>query len=195
MNKTLLEEQIKKIKQRMGLLEEKTKRAYEYGCVMLYFTFPEIKEIHNLIDEKDVYIDKEDDSFGLEDEPHTTLLFGLHDGLKTSEVKKILDKYTFDSCKLHNPSLFNNEKYDVLKFDVEGENLHKVNKELKKFPYTSDYPNYHPHLTIGYLKKGTGKKYVDILKKEKLIKFFLLPQEARYSKPDGTKDKIIINVD
>ena len=49
-------------------------------------------------------------------------------------------------------------------FDVKGDNLHDANEELKKYPFTSDYPDYHPHLTIGYLKPNKGKKYVDILK-------------------------------
>lgn len=187
-NKTLKEE-INDIKKKMGLLVEE---KHDYGCVMLFFNFPEIKDIHKLIDDDDVYNDPDDDSFGLEDEPHTTLLYGLHKGVSDEDVKKILDKYTFESCKIFNPSLFENEKYDILKFDMKGDSLHSVNKDLKKHPYTSDYPDFHPHLTIAYLKSGTGKKYIDKLKG---IKNFLLPKYAIYSKTDGTKVKININVD
>ena len=80
----------------------------------------------------------------------------------------------------------------MLKFDVEGPELAETNKELKEFPYTSDYPDYHPHLTIGYLKPGTGKKYADQLKGEK---YWLTPKYAVYSKIDGTKDKINVRID
>jgi hypothetical protein len=48
---------------------------------------------------------------------------------------------------------FENELYDVLKFDVKREkSLFDCNKDLMKFPHTTDYPDYHPHLTISYLK-------------------------------------------
>jgi 2'-5' RNA ligase len=58
-------------------------------------------------------------------------------------------------------SLFENDEYDVLKFNVISNDLAKLNKLMKgNFEYTSNYPNYIPHLTIAYLKKGEGKKYI-----------------------------------
>ena len=47
---------------------------YKYGCVMLYFKFPKMEELHNSIDSSDY-----EDEDSLEDEPHCTLLYGLHD--------------------------------------------------------------------------------------------------------------------
>jgi 2'-5' RNA ligase len=175
-----------------NLLKEATGQKYEYGCVMLYFSFPEIYKIHNKIDPEHIYTEEEDRTYGLEDEPHTTLLFGLHSDVETEDVEKVLNKYTYSTCKIHNASLFENPNYDVLKFDVEGENLHKTNDSLKQYPYTSDFPNYHPHLTIGYLNPGTGKKYVEMLKD---MEYELVPNYAVYSKPDGEKVKIKINID
>jgi 2'-5' RNA ligase len=174
-------------------LNEVSGRSYEYGCVMLYFNFPDIKKIYDLIDDDDVYIDPEDSSFGIEDEPHTTLLFGLHKEVTLDDVKKVLGKFTYSECTLHNVSIFENDKYDVLKFDVDGNNLHETNDELKKYPYTSDYPDYHPHLTIAYLKKGKGNEYVGKLKK--LGSFELTPTHSVYSESDGTKTKIKIEVE
>ena len=40
---------------------------------------------------------------------------------------------------------------------------------MKRFPHTSDFPNYHPHMTIAYVKKGTGKYYIKDFKKEKTL--------------------------
>ena len=180
---------IKTILNEMGLLKEQHRN--EYGCVMLYFTFPEMEDIHKLIDSNDIFHEVGEE-YGLETEPHLTLLFGLHDGVPTSAIEKVLDDKTFYTCKGHNASLFENKKFDVLKFDIEGDNLHDVNAELKKQPHTSDFPDYHPHLTIAYLKPGTGKKYV---KKLKGKKYWLVPQHAVYSKPDGTKDKISLSID
>jgi len=179
----------------MDIITENHKR--EYGCVMLFFDFPELYKIQDAINPDDLYEEDDDDSYGLESEAHVTLLYGLHKGVSDEDVKETLKNIDFDVCKLFNLSFFKNEKYDVLKFEVGyttrgGAFLSKANKELKKFPYTSDFPDYNPHLSVAYLKPGMGKKYVDKLKRVK--DYILTPKEARYSKTDGSKIKIKINV-
>lgn len=175
----------------MNLVKENSNGSYDFGCVMLYFNFPQMDSIHSLINVEDIYEDEDNKSFGLEDEPHVTLLYGLHDEVTNNQVIKVLSNFKYSNCIIHNPSLFNSEKYDVLKFDVSNSNFHSINKELKKYPHTSNFPDYHPHLTIGYIKKGKGQKYVDIIK-EKMGKngYNLIPKYAVYSKPDGIKTKI-----
>jgi len=171
----------------MKLLDLITEQKNTYGCAMLYFDFPKINDIHNLIDNEHIYNDEE--GYGLEKEPHVTLLYGLHDVVGDDLIRNVLNKFTFGNIKIHTPSLFNNEKYDVLKFDVDGDKLHDCNGHLKKYPHTSDYPDYHPHLTVGYLKKGFGQKYVDKLGS---LNFDLQPKYAVYSKSTGEKVKIPI---
>lgn len=151
--------------------------------------------IHNQILVEDVYSEEGDMTYGLEDEPHTTLLYGLHKEVSDNDIRKIIEKYTYTPCKVNTPSLFNNEKYDVLKYDVEGDNLHKINGELKQYPFTSTYPDYHPHLTIGYVQPGKGRKYVDLLKEMELDNFELIPQYVVYSKPDGSRSKFKIKIE
>jgi len=56
-------------------------------------------------------------------------------------------------------SVFENDKYDVLKVDVTGESLHDLNGKLSELPNEQTFPEYKPHLTIAYLKKGEGAKY------------------------------------
>ena len=177
------------------IISERSGVAYDYGCAMLYFSFDELNEVQSLIDENDVYIDPEDDSFGLEDEPHTTLLFGLHEEVTKEQVESVLDKFTYSTCKVFNPSIFKGEKYDVLKFDTSGDYLKETNDELKKFPHTSTHPKYHPHLTIGYITKGKGQHYVDLLNKNKFNEYWIAPQYAVYSTPSGKKHKINISID
>jgi 2'-5' RNA ligase len=176
-------------------LTEKTEDSYEAGCAMLYFDFPKISDIHSKINEDDLYTEEEDRSYGLEDEPHCTLLYGLDPNVTLNQVTQKINDNIFSPLLATNASLFENDKYDVLKFDMryptKGEAfLHKCNKSLCELPYKTDYPDYHPHMTIAYLKPGMGKKYVDMLKNEE---YELEPQHAVYSEANGTKTKIKIN--
>ncbi len=160
--------------------KEKQKK-YPYGCSMLYFDFPQMKILHDEISEDDIYTE---DGYGLESEPHITLLYGLHsDEIEDDQVLDISSK-EIQSVGLGNPSLFENEKFDVLKLDAEADFLYDINKNLSKLPHTTDYPNYHPHCTVAYLKPGTGKKYTKLFK-GRIYEVF--PTRVVYSKPDGTK--------
>jgi 2'-5' RNA ligase len=176
--------------------DKDTEKIYEYGCAMLYFDFPEMDEFHSQIDENDIY---SEDGHGLETEPHTTLLYGFHaDEIEDdNEIIETITEEEIPELELYNVSIFENDDYDVLKFDVrqkmdeydkDEDILYKINKKLTdKFPYSSDYPDYHPHATIGYLKKGEAGKYVEKFK-DKI--YSVIPKEIVYSKPteDG-KDK------
>jgi len=166
--------------------ESSDKQTYDYGCSMIYFDFPKMNEIHSMIDEDDIYTEDGDRSYGLETEPHATLLYGLHsDEIEDEDVISASTKPGIpDELKLHNASCFNNDKYDVLKFDVDNDHLHKINAELTKFPHTTDYPDYHPHSTIAYLKKGKGEKYTEKLKD---AWYSVNPSKIVYSKPNGDK--------
>lgn len=174
------------------ILKEAT---YDYACAMLYFNFPEINKIHSLIDKNDIYEEPDDDSYGLETEPHCTLLYGIHGDVSIEGVINSIKDIEFSDCKVYNPSLFENEKYDVLKFNVSGVGLHEANAVLKRFPYTTDYPKYNPHLTLAYLKPKTGQRYVELLKTKELVQFKLRPIYGVYSHPSGWKTKFKINLD
>ena len=133
-----------------------------FACLMLdtSFLLEDIQEdIHSYICPCDVYDDEP--GHGLELESHITALYGIHTD-KFSEVKS---KVNLKLCqfKLKGLSLFKNEKYDVLKFDITSKDLHELNKQLcESLEYTNSYPDYHPHLTVAYLKPGTGKKYTKL---------------------------------
>lgn len=168
------------------------KQKYEYSCAMLYFNNPKIKEIHSKIDKEDIYEGDTEGRFGLENSPHATLLYGLHPTeVSNDEVLTEIRKHKFPKdIRLHNVSCFENEEYDVLKFDVSEQTLHLANGGLAKYPHTNEY-DYHPHSTIAYLKKGKGKKYV---KKFKDTECIVHPKEIVYSIPSGEKIKDKVNV-
>jgi 2'-5' RNA ligase len=182
----------------IDLLKE-AKDKYEYGCAMLYFSFPgQIIKLQDAINSDDLYVADDNGGYGLETEAHCTLLYGLHEEVTLDEVKNILNKFKFGELKATGPSLFKNEKFDVLKYDIgyptkEGAFLHKCNHELNKLPNTQNFPDYHPHATIAYIKPGLGKKYVQLFKDKGVSEFIAIPTHAVYSQPDGTKTKIKIN--
>lgn len=177
----------------IDLLLENSDNKYDYGCVMLYFNFPEMFKIQDMINPDDLYEEEGDKTYGFEDEPHVTLLFGLHDSVSLDEIKHTLGKFTYSDCLIEGASIFNSKNYDVLKFDVSGVNLAETNSELKKFPYTNEHKKYHPHMTIAYVKKGKGQMYADKINKLS-IKYKLMPQYAVYSQADGTQNKIEIKI-
>lgn len=173
--------------------KEETPKKYKFGCVMLFLNPENWKSIE--IDKDDLYI-TEDDNFGMEEEPHITALFGIH----PEEV----DSSTVIETAMNNMggqvpiiiateiSIFDNPDYDVLKYDVEvTPELVSLNEALKKLPFTNDYPDYHPHITIAYLKKGLGRKYAKVLEEPKTD----YPTHLVYSQPndagDGTDKKTV----
>lgn len=173
-----------------NLLLEKSGDDYEYGCVMLNVKFP-LEKLHKLIKPGDVYEEEEDQTYGLEDEPHITLLYGLHQEVTIDPVKKIIDKFTFGKILVNNISLFEKDDYEVLKFDIQSSILHKINDELTVLPHTNDYPDYQPHMTIGYLKKGEGAKYVKLLKG---FEISIKPVNVLFSSANGNENLIKIKL-
>lgn len=148
-------------------LSEAKETKIEYGALMVFFDIDNWNEVTSMVDKDDIY-DKP--SFGIEDEPHLTLLYGFHTDVKVEEVQKIIESIIDISkplkIELNKVSSFETNDYDVVKFDVVlTDTLSKLNKALKKLPHTSNFPDYHPHVTISYVKKGTGKKYGKKFKK------------------------------
>lgn len=157
--------------------------VYDYACLMVQFKFAGWENLQNkLIDERDLYVDDSQGGFGLEDEPHVTILYGLHEEVRLEDVKKHLIPLKKIKGKLTNISYFEPNDYDVLKFDVESPYLNMLNKRITdNFPFTSDFPDYHPHMTIAYLNKGTGKKYTRELNEPIIV----TPYSYKYSYPSG----------
>ena len=150
-------------------IQEAKNHKNEYGCLMLEIKYEGQDDILKIIDKDDLYTAEE--GFGLEKNPHVTILFGFHDNADIDKIKNLTKEHCSEPVEilLKNITMFENveNKYDVLKFDVKCPKLNELNKVMTdNFDYTSDFPDYHPHTTIAYVKTGTGKKYVS--KKEDL---------------------------
>ena len=174
---------------RKRLREEliKPKRKYSYGCVMANVVVKEDvwKGFQDKVDDEDIYHGPEGDAFGREWDPHTTILYGIHEDVSDEDVEALIDKVKDIKAEIERVSIFENKEFDVLKFDVKSKDLHRLNKMFKELPHTTEYPNYHPHMTIAYLKNGAGKKYLEVFKDFETFESDI--NKLIYSKPDGKK--------
>lgn len=158
------------------ILEKKT---YDYGCIMFNAPVKNWNKVLSEIDSDDVY---NSPNHGLENNPHITVLYGLHKNIDTNELFDYLKQIKPITVKINGIGLFENKNYDVVKYNVlNNSDLNKVRKEIVKFPHTTDYSNYIPHITIAYVNSGTGKKYTN-----DNVSFDLTLNEIVYSTSDGS---------
>lgn len=148
-----------------GEQQTKNQSAYRKGCLMLKFPDQGWDEAcKTLISEEDLYKDTEG-GYGFETDPHITVLYGFDPKYTGEEVQESLNNFLSTNpirVRLKGISCFENENrpYDVVKWDVESEDLELLNAYLKtQFDYENEFDTYIPHMTIAYVNKGEGKKY------------------------------------
>jgi len=152
------------------------KQEPEYGCVMLDSKIPQWKEDHiGGIDPNDVYIKPYDDSYGLEDNPHMTIIYGIHEDEINPEIVMdvIKNEMSTVTVTISNISIFSNDKFDVVKYDIPVTEQLQTYRDrfIKTFSNTQSYPEYNPHVTLAYVKPGEGQKYVKELEEPFEITF------------------------
>lgn len=141
------------------LMENSAVRSY--SCLMLDCAnlAKDVIALQLQINPDDVYNDEP--GHGLERDFHITVLYGIHE--QTPDVVYSALDLSPQKYKFTELSLFENEKYDVLKFSVDSKGLHTLNEQVcDRLYYTNSFPDYKPHCTVAYLKPGTGKNYTKI---------------------------------
>lgn len=100
---------------------------------------------------------------GRETRPHVTVKYGLHTN-DADEVSRIVKDFGVVQINLGKTSIFpakDGGEYDVVKIDVESDQLQALNARISKETECTDtHPVYMPHVTIAYVKAGLGEKYV-----------------------------------
>lgn len=165
------------------LTEERTTSA-PYGCLMAKIIESQAKKIiefgKRIISDEILYT--EGSEFGREGTPHVTIKYGFNPDLTELEIRRILKGISPFMLNTKKLSLFdNNPKYDVVKFDVESPILIKIRRACEQFPTQDDYPEYHPHLTLAYIEKGS------FVPEDNDIKMSLMVREIYYSPAVGEK--------
>ena len=171
----------------------------KYGCLMLYLDI-EIDEwveyLKGKIDEDDIY-DDEDGGFGIEDEPHITVLYGFHDEITYKDLKNDMEDKVIkiDDLNFVDISFFENDDYDVLKVDVESEKLNEYNNFFREnYPYTNEYEDYHAHITLSYINKGNGDKYTSEEIKNEIFNKLKEIKGVYYIFSDAERNKTRFNI-
>lgn len=170
--------------------ESKKDNKHEFNCLMLKVPFKNWESVLSKIDKEDLY-EEDGNNYGLEHESHVTVLYGLHEDVDENQLINFVKEHCPKPIEISisKMGVFKNSKFEVLKLDVDSQELKDLNKIIcENFPYTSKFPDYNPHITIAYLKKGTSQKYLKDLKTPvtKSLDTFL------YSKVDGSKKEFKI---
>jgi 2'-5' RNA ligase len=97
---------------------------------------------------------------GRETDPHVTVKFGLHTN-DVEDVRRVLADEPPITVTLGKTSIFPAKEgaaYDVVKVDVDSPDLHRLNKKIADaLPHTDTHPTYKPHVTLAYVKPGSGR--------------------------------------
>jgi hypothetical protein len=141
---------------------------YDYGCVMAYVNSSALDPIFKLVNHSDLYQESPEYMFDhVQSSAHITLLYGLHREVGYFDVKRkiyqALREIPIKSFQIAGLKVFSNpeKEYEVLVLEIKKDKfLERVNELLKELPNTNEYPDYTPHITIAYLKKGTAEKYL-----------------------------------
>jgi len=97
------------------------------------------------------------DKYGRENSPHVTVLYGLDWNLSVVDIRRVLDGVALpDAVYGAGLTMFDTDsRYKVVKLDIkEPKQLWRINKVLKRLPVPGEtFPEYHPHMTVAYVKK------------------------------------------
>jgi hypothetical protein len=130
-------------------------------CVMLKLNIKNWDKLLASINPADVYDDG--DGYGLETTPHMTILYGIHPDTPNEALKAACESLGTLEVRCQAVEVFSNENFDVLKITVEKTpEIMKVRKMFtSEFYHINKFEEYNPHVTIAYLKKDKGEKYIN----------------------------------
>jgi hypothetical protein len=176
------------IKKYLEFIKE-SRQSTGFGCVMIDFNFGNWSDLLKSINKDDIYLE-EGKNYGLQPRPHLTLLYGILPEVTDEQILKCFNGFVEDDfkVKINGVSVFDtNDDFDVVKLGVElTPKLKEINKRLSELPNSNQYPEYIPHITLSFIKKGTGKNYVNPEYKYEIKGI----EKIIYSRPDGSEFKI-----
>ncbi len=135
---------------------------HDYSSTQLNFS-PEatdefLSNQKSLIRKSDLY--KPDSGMGLTEDPHVTILTGIHAKHPSLELMEIIETYPKITVMLGNVSVFKGEEnynpFDVVKVEVRCSDLYVLNHAFSEAcENTQEFPEYIPHATVAFVKPDT----------------------------------------
>lgn len=128
---------------------------------------------------------------GREHEAHVTILYGI-EADDSAPVIEALQGLAPVEAMLGPVSLFEADgpeaEHDVVKIDVDSEDLVALHDHLAELlEHKDDFPDFHAHVTLAYVKPGRGKKYAG---DDRLAGTPLALSEVVFSPREGEKTVI-----
>lgn len=110
---------------------------------------------------EDLFVEKDSDDKGRETNLHVTVKYGLEAETPSEALVSIAKETLPFKVALGTISLFEQEDHDVVKLDVTSPGLRALNAKVSAAcPNGDTYPDYKPHMTLAYVKKGCGDRLV-----------------------------------
>lgn len=136
----------------------KTEGPHSYACLMVPLPEPHASD---LVAFGKMIPDEHLGEDGRENDPHVTVKYGLHDD-DPKQIRSLMSgekpiTLTIGKCKVFPAN--DKRDSDVVVFDVDSPDLHRLNASASTLPHTDTYPDYKPHLTAAYVKPGLGHQY------------------------------------
>jgi len=142
-------------------------QEHKYSTVMANLSRPISNRIADwgqyYIPDMELYWKPDDSSFGRQYQIHVTVKYGLHtnnplDILRLAQSKRV----TPFLVHLGKVNIFDeSSNYDVVTIECSGEGLIALNDLVSSSFINSDtHPEYHPHATVAYVKKGMGRAHI-----------------------------------
>lgn len=128
---------------------------------------------------------------GRESNPHVTIKYGLHDSTPDNLIELLESESSPISSitlTLGDLDIFEADTYDVLYAQVISQDLVKLSGVITSgLEVTNTQPTYTPHVTIAYIAKGAGARYVG---NSTLSGLQITCSEMIFSSIDGSKTTI-----
>lgn len=144
---------------------EKENGTYKYSSTQVDFPEEIAEQVENFsktIPDKHIYEEEDNDSYGREDEIHTTVLYGIHDE-DPEAVKNLIKDIKPFIVKMGEISFFESDNYNVMKIDIISDELHELHEKIKEnIKNTQTWPEYKPHCTIAYVIKDYDDSELDV---------------------------------
>jgi 2'-5' RNA ligase len=132
---------------------------WSYSCLMANITSNRVKDLRDRIPLED-YKFPNSPSKGFQDNLHVTIHYGIFPDISFEKIKPVIKNQEAFNVLVTHMDFFDAPDTDILILKVRSFTLNDLQRKIIKFPCKIDFPDYTPHITLAYLKKGLAKKWI-----------------------------------